>query len=67
MIIILVLLIIIVINKDDNNNNNGVEIFMKTIGESIALKWDKVACLQESISFVILRLSILCLRGSCTK
>ena len=44
-----------------------VEIFMKRIGESIVLKWDKVACLQESISFVILRLSILCLRGSCTK
>ena len=42
-----------------------VEIFMKRIG--IVLKWDKVACLQESISFVILRLSILCLRGSCIK
>ena len=43
------------------------QIFMKRIGESIAIKWGKVSCLQESISFVILRSSILRLRGSCTK
>ena len=40
---------------------------MKRIGESIALKWDEVACLQESKLFVIFMSSILCLRGSRTK
>ena len=43
------------------------QIFMKTIGKSIAIKWGKVSCLQESISFVIFRSSILRLRGSRTK
>ena len=42
------------------------EIFMKRMGESIAIKWGKVSCLQKSISFVILSSSILYLRGSRT-
>ena len=42
------------------------EIFMKRMGEINAIKWGKVSCLQESISFVILSSSILHLRGSHT-
>ena len=51
---------------------NEAEVFLKRIGDSLALKWDKsynevMGWLRARMTFAVLRASILCLRGSRTK